>query len=108
MCRGARATTSLLSGPSQTCRAIRKQKLQAKEIMCKKNEFVRLLLVSLTALSLTASQDLFAQACLVCPPGATDSAVAVGLSAFRINPDGSTGAPIGGGVVGICQKIRLR
>src|SRR5262249_31767031 len=58
--------------------------------------------------SLTLSQDLFGQACVTCPDGATDSAVAVAVAAFRINPDGSTGAAIGGGFVGVCSVIRLR
>src|SRR5437867_2841224 len=87
--------------------AILKQQAQKKELgMCKKNQFVASVLL-VAALCLAAGQNLFGQ-CTVCADGATDSAVAVGLSAFRINPDGSTGAAIGSGTIGVCQRIRLR
>src|ERR1044072_4490913 len=75
-------------------RAIGKQQTEKKERgMCRKNNIFVLMLVG--ALSLAFNQNLFAQ-CVVCPAGATDSAVAVGLAAFTINPDGTTGPAIRG------------
>ena len=59
------------------------------------------------ALSIAASQQAWAQ-CSPCPANATDTAVGIGLAAFRINPDGSTGPALGTGTAGSCQKIRLR
>src|SRR5947209_20051107 len=55
-----------------------------------------------------ARQNLFGQCTNACPPNGTDSGVGVGLSAFLINPDGSTGPAVGGTSVGSCQKLRLR
>src|SRR5437773_645154 len=90
---------------SKTIGKQQKQQTERKERgMCKKNNLLVLMLVG--ALSLAFSQNLFAQ-CTVCPAGATDSAVAVGLAAFSINPDGTTGPAIRG-AVGVCQSIRLR
>src|SRR5215831_8110428 len=43
-----------------------------------------------------------------CPTDATDTGVAVLLSAFRINANGTTGPAIGSGSIGICECIRLR
>jgi len=63
------------------------------------------ILGTLMAVSAICSSNLSAQ---TCPTDATDTGVAVTLAAFRINPDGSTGAAIGSGSIGVCNCIRLR
>src|SRR6266516_1777850 len=61
-------------------------------------------LVGLLAV-LASSSNSWAQSC---PTDASDTGVAVLMSALRINPDGSTGPAIGGGSIGICECLRLR
>src|SRR5437899_3320373 len=92
-------------------RVVGKQQTQKKDPdMCKKNKFVAVVLASVVgALSLASSQNLFAQCTDSCPPGATDTAVAVGLAAFLVNPDGTVQTTaIGSRTVGICRMIQLR
>src|SRR6266436_1012573 len=60
-------------------------------------------LVGLSAILMTGNG--WAQSC---PADASDTGVAVLMSAFRINADGSTGPAIGGGAIGVCECIRLR
>src|SRR5215471_19080700 len=73
--------------------------------MRNKTLIARFFLVSLV---LVSNLNLFGQCTGPCPANGTDSGVGVALSAFFINPDGSTGPAIGSSRVGTCQKIRLR
>ena len=60
-------------------------------------------------LTLAGNSNVLSQCVNACPPGATDGPMSVlGLSAFRINPDGGTGAAIGTNQVSPCSAIRLR
>jgi choice-of-anchor A domain-containing protein len=69
--------------------------------MCKNK--LKFMLISI--LATLASINVWAQ---TCPTDATDTGAAVVMAAFRINPDGTTGAPVGPGSIGICQCVRLR
>src|SRR6266550_5091315 len=59
-------------------------------------------------LTLVGSPNLFSQCTDSCPLGATEGPASVlGLSAFLIGPDGTTGSAIGTNQVSACSTIRL-
>ena len=80
------------------------QPKQQETAMCKISLRLTCALVGL--LVSAANQNLLAHPC---PEGASDTAVGMALAAFRVRSDGSVEtAPIAGGSVGPCQKVRLR
>src|SRR5438067_13396319 len=72
--------------------------------MCRMINKVGFWFVLATGLASPSAQQLRAH---TCPTDASDTGVAVLMSAFRINPDGTTG-PAVVGPIGICECIRLR
>src|SRR5919108_5127594 len=71
--------------------------------MCSTKFGLKSLLAGLLAISTCCSA--WAQ---TCPTDAQDTAVAVALTVLRINPDGTTGPPVGPNPIGICECVRLR
>jgi hypothetical protein len=59
-------------------------------------------------LAATITTNTYAQCTQPCPANATDVGFGIEINAYRINLDGSTGPAVGTGIVGQCQKIRLR
>jgi len=74
--------------------------------MTRRHRTMRLTVILSGFLGWAASEDMLGHPC---PDGASDTAVGMGLAAFRVRSDGTVETtPVAGGSVGPCQKIRLR